>query len=137
MVSLATLTTHALSKVPQIKAKHDPGHILFAFVVQRNRIVSASHNLCGHRHSRPQTTSPSARFGYSRDSVHAEVAATRKALGAMDARRPWHIVVLRLGACGGLRLAKPCPCCQGFLRANGCAFVCYSTNTNTIERMPL
>jgi tRNA(Arg) A34 adenosine deaminase TadA len=132
-----SLANAARRRMPELVRKHDPGHALFAYVVQRGHIIAASHNLTGRIHSLPLTASPCSRYGYKRDSVHAEVAATRKALGRLDRRKPWHIVVMRLAGDGSLRLAKPCPICQSYLRANGCTLAMYSDNRGELERLPL
>jgi hypothetical protein len=133
----SSLAKRASQMLPEVIRKHDPGHALFAFMVQRNAVLAASHNLTGRISCLPRTTSPCSRFGYKRDSVHAEVAAVKKGMGKVDRRKPWHIVVMRLAPGGQLRLAKPCPICQAYLKAQGCSHAIYSDSEGDMVQLCL
>lgn len=71
------------------------------------------------------------RLGYreNRHSLHAEVAAFRKASGLLDLRRDGAFVAvnIRLNTSNELRNSKPCRRCQAFLESMGVREIWYTT----------
>lgn len=73
--------------------------------------------------------------GYNVGWNHAE----KKALGKLwpDKRRGVTVWSLRVSNSGRFLMAKPCPRCEEYLRANGVKEVLYSTSDGSITRMRL
>lgn len=93
-----------------------PKYHHFSYAVQESKILASGTNLFpGIVELRP------------RASVHAEVVCFRKARGLLDTRKPWEMVNIRLTRHNEIALAKPCPCCYGFLKAVGVSRVWFTT----------
>lgn len=97
----------------------------YSFIVQNNKIIEWGIN---------KTSNPPIHYGYNKNhddgsgnlSIHAEISAWKKAKDLLcDA--PWECINIRLTRCGDVRMSKPCPCCQAFLRAQGCAKFYFTT----------
>ena len=58
---------------------------------------------------------------------HSELNAFMKCRGLLDFRVSWEAVNIRLNRTGNMKNSHPCECCWGFLRANGCERVYFST----------
>ena len=80
-----------------------------------------------------------ARMGYRADrhSMHAEALAFNKAVGLMDRRKPWSMVNVRLGPDRTLRMARPCPVCEAYMRSCGCREILYSLQDGGFGRLVL
>jgi tRNA(Arg) A34 adenosine deaminase TadA len=103
--------------------KHYPH---WTFIIQDEKIVEIGMNNSGN---------PPGKFaGYSRRlqwgpaKNHSELNAYRRAKGLLNHQKPWEAVNIRLNRNGELRDSKPCVCCNGFIRANGCKRVTFSTD---------
>lgn len=89
----------------------------YSFIIQRNQIVEWGVN----RSSEPLIGYP--KYG----KLHSECSAYFKARGIMEQNKEFEVVNIRLSANGGLKISKPCPCCQNFLSKFGCRGVWFST----------
>lgn len=107
---------HRKRTVPQRAFRH------WSFVWQRGRLLEWAVN-------RAEYAVFARRFGYYdyRHTLHAELAAVKKALGLLDRRRPWEIVNIRLLADGALGCSKPCLRCQEFVASLGCSRCWFTT----------
>jgi len=73
--------------------------------------------------------------GVNHGEIHAEVAALKKLWP--DQRVGTRVVSMRLTQGGNLGLAKPCPECEAYMKANGVKSVVYSTNDGSMAKMKL
>lgn len=71
-------------------------------------------------------------MGYNHGEIHAEVAALNKLWPSE--RKGTKVVSIRMSKGGNLRLAKPCPDCEAYMRENGVKLVVYSDNEGNMIR---
>lgn len=112
-----------LEQCTQIAVRHLPKHAQsnnyrhYSFIIQGNKIVDWGTN----RVAEPL-------YGYpAYGKLHSECDAYFKAKGLLDQKAGFEVVNIRLSSIGGLKISKPCSCCQGFLKRFGCKTVWFST----------
>jgi len=94
-------------------------------------ITDKKGNLIGRGYNRP-VTHPT--FGNTHSgNLHAEASALVSALKSGKSLHGGTCYVYRSGG----NLAKPCPCCEEFLRSHGISKVVYSCNEGNSEEMDL
>jgi len=74
-------------------------------------------------------------FGTNHDETHAEVAALNNLWP--DQRPGTRAISIRLRRSGTLGMAKPCPECQEYMRANGVKSVMYTNAKGEWEQLKL
>lgn len=96
----------------------------FSFVISDGKILSCGVNRDGD---------PDPRYA-DHCKIHAEVDAFRKARGILDS--DFDVVNIRMNNNGHIRMSKPCPSCENFLRSMQCRSVFYSTD-DSFQEFPL
>lgn len=109
---------HDLYEVPIGQNKH------FAFLLQRNKILSIGFNNYDKSHPTSKNFSPE---NHESDRVHAELDCLMKVRWNENiSLNKCTLVVIRLMRRGGVGMSKPCPKCQRFIDSMDVGQVVYS-----------
>lgn len=109
------------ARVALANAHKHPEHqhyLHWSFIVQNNQIVEWGVN---------RTGIPDPQWGYKPNSkIHSELSAYKKARLLLD-RGPFDLINVRLNRQGLIKLSAPCVTCAGWLAANGCRKVWFTS----------
>jgi hypothetical protein len=108
----------ALLITRQCRSKH------FSFLARRNRII------CFGTNQKFKSHPDARRNGYRFDAIHSELACMLKARQYDLNWKKVFMINTRIDAHGTIKIAKPCPLCEGWLSlSTELKHVCY-TNRN-------